>query len=670
MQGRTIENISRAFCLIFFIFGFFTGCTWAGERAKPGWEQLYRLDELARFKSSVKVGSVSSYDRTGGNDDGFSGNYSFIRKEEGGLVIADLKGPGVIYRIWTPTPTDDMVEFYFDGEKEPRIQVKFRDIFTGNHPVFVRPIVGYGAGGFYSYLPLPYERSCKILIKAERVQFYQINYAEYPREAPVESWQKPLSDDYKKHLEKAKEIFTAGGGDISSYALPENMQAERFQSKISSIKPSDSWKLFETKEPGRIVGLRLSPARAFSGKGRDLILRVYWDDDKQPAILCPAGDFFGYYFGAPVMKALMAGTSDDVNYCYFPMPFDKSARIELYNDAKTASAQIGAEVIFAPLARRADEGKFYALWQRENPTFKGKPYTFIDTKGQGHIVGCIQQSQGMESGNTGFFEGDDQTTIDGELIVHGTGSEDFYNGGWYDVPGRWESRRSFPLSGCLGYQKHLGRTGGYRFMLGDAYAYRESILQTIEHAPERNELINDYCSVIYLYSKNRPTCSFTLADSKGRKVVDFKKIIFSPSWNVPIYAFSFNDVTLTKAVEKLDGQDIHFLSIKAQDKKNWYGPHFIVFTCELPVEGKYRISIDAVKGPTQGRVQLFVDEAPVGEAVDLYSPKRKKASMISMAEISLNEGNNNLLFKIVGKHKKSTGLSFDLTNIVCERVDR
>src|ERR1700757_2455373 len=46
-----------------------------------GPEQLYRLDRLPMFKTSVKIGSVSSYDRTGGNDDGFSGKYSFVRKD-------------------------------------------------------------------------------------------------------------------------------------------------------------------------------------------------------------------------------------------------------------------------------------------------------------------------------------------------------------------------------------------------------------------------------------------------------------------------------------------------------------------------------------------------------------------------------------------------------------
>jgi hypothetical protein len=61
-----------------------------------GMDTLHRLDHLPTLRNSVRVGSVSSYDRTGGNDDGFSGTHSFIRKEDGGLVIAELTGPGII----------------------------------------------------------------------------------------------------------------------------------------------------------------------------------------------------------------------------------------------------------------------------------------------------------------------------------------------------------------------------------------------------------------------------------------------------------------------------------------------------------------------------------------------------------------------------------------------
>src|SRR6185295_9772899 len=105
-------------------------------------------------------------------------------------------------------------------------------------------------------------------------------------------------------------------------------------------------------------------------------------------------------------------------------------------------------------------------------TTEGKPFTFLETAGRGHVVGVTLQAQGMVSGTTPFFEGDDQATIDGELAAHGTGSEDFFNGGWYDLPGRWYQRLSFPLSGCLEYRKALARSGAYRFFLGDAYAYQ------------------------------------------------------------------------------------------------------------------------------------------------------------------------------------------------------
>ena len=92
---------------------FTLGCVALGAQTLDPMEALGRLDRLPQFRDSTAVGSVSSYDRTGGNDDGFSGKYSFVRKEEGALVLADLKGPGIIHRIWTPTPTDDAMEFLF-----------------------------------------------------------------------------------------------------------------------------------------------------------------------------------------------------------------------------------------------------------------------------------------------------------------------------------------------------------------------------------------------------------------------------------------------------------------------------------------------------------------------------------------------------------------------------
>lgn len=640
----------------------------AADEWAPGIQELYRLDRLAVLRESIQVASVSSYDRTGGNNDGFGGQYSYVRKEKDGLVLADLQGPGVIYRIWTPTPTDDMLEFYFDGRSEPGIQVKYRDLFLGKHPVFVRPLVGYGAGGFYSYVPLTYEKSCKVFIRAERFQFYQINYATYPEGASMVSFPKQPADEYRSHLEKAKKLFVSYGSDVSPYIVPPGGSIERFSTK-ARLKAGEAARIFGIDRPGRIVGIRISPPDALADKQRGIILRAYWDGDEEPAILCPAGDFFGYAWGEPAISSLLVGTNNGVDYCYFPMPFDKSARIELLCESRLVKEiNLEAEVLFVPIARRENEGRFYAIWRRENPTTKGKPFTFIETAGRGHLVGFIQQSQGFESGNTYFFEGDDQTTIDGELAIHGTGSEDFYNGGWYDVSGRWDSKRSFPLSGCLGYKKHLGRTGGYRFLLGDAYSYRKNILQTIEHAPTGNDLLNDYCAVTFFYSQDKPTCEFALPPTAERKVIDPKRIVFATWWNIPISAFSYRNATLTKKTEKLDGKNVQFLSLHAEGD-DAFGHHFISFICELPTVGEYKVSLDAIKGPSQGKVQMFVDEAPVGPEVDLYAAKRERALGEYVGTIELSEGPNNLLFKLVGKHAESQGLGLDLTNIICERVD-
>ena len=44
-------------------------------------ELLKRVDKLPEYRTGSYVEQFSSYDRTGGNDDGFAGTYSFLRKE-------------------------------------------------------------------------------------------------------------------------------------------------------------------------------------------------------------------------------------------------------------------------------------------------------------------------------------------------------------------------------------------------------------------------------------------------------------------------------------------------------------------------------------------------------------------------------------------------------------
>jgi hypothetical protein len=88
----------------------------------------------------------------------------------------------------------------------------------------------------------------------------------------------------------------------------------------------------------------------------------------------------------------------------------------------------------------------------------------------------------------------------------------------------------------------------------------------------------------------------------------------------------------------------------------------------MPAAGRYKVSIEAIKGPTQGVVQVFKNEVGQGERADLYAPERVKSGVIQMAELEMKEGDNRVMFKLVGRNEKSTALGFDLYRIIFEKV--
>jgi hypothetical protein len=435
------------------------------------------IEQLPRFRPAAEVGAFSSYDRTGGNDDGFSGTYSFLRKEGDGLVIAEVSGPGAITRIWTATPIAEPIEFYFDGESKPRLALPFNQLFSGTTAPFVGPLSGHGAGGYYSYVPLEFAKSIKVIVRAAKMRFFQINYLKYERGVPVRTFRP---------------------GD--SFEFPSVRHEGRAIRGEHVLLPGKAVTIFESHAAGRIDSLRLGPAQALIDKSRSLVLRMYWEGARRPAVQVPLGDFFGYSFGRPAMRSLLLGTEDNWNYSHFPMPYARSARIEIVSEATDGKPlRLTSELTVSDRGKTAEEGTFHAEWRRENPTVEGKPFTYLDVAGRGHLVGAILQVQGREPGQTLYFEGDDAAIIDGAPVIHGTGSEDGFNGGWYDVPGSWYERTSLPFSGCLEYHKHLARTGGYRLFLTDAYIFHRSLRHTIEHGGEGNKVATEHTATSFYY---------------------------------------------------------------------------------------------------------------------------------------------------------------------------
>ena len=464
-------------------------------------ERLSDLDALPRYLEGSLVRQISSYDTTGGNDDGFGGKYSYLRKEPtGGLVIFDKKGQGVIERIWTPTPTDDTLDFYFDGNQVPGLSVKFRDLFSNSVAPFLAPIADHKVGGFYSYIPIPYKKGCKIVFRGKKILFHQIQYRVYDDRYQVQTFKKELSARAKLLLNKAIAQWNNEERSVANFYVSDNM---RSSVKQIELEPGTTHSLFEAANGGRILGIELKPAGVFAGEQKQIDLKITWDDEQVPAVYAPVADFFGFAYGTVSMNSLLIGATKAKAYCYIPMPFNKRAKVELiYREGVNKKpVPVTATIYYSGKKRNtATEGRFYAYWKNEEPLL-GKPYVFLQGNGRGHYIGTLLQGQATDYSNfTEYFEGDDSTAIDGKMTAHGTGSEDYFNGGWYAQPGGWVERLGAPLSGCLEYSLPLGRTGGYRFFLMDKMPFYKSIFHSIERGPVGNNRAVSYSSVAMYYA--------------------------------------------------------------------------------------------------------------------------------------------------------------------------
>jgi hypothetical protein len=350
------------------------------------------------------------------------------------------------------------------------------------------------------------------------------------------------------------------------------------------------------------------------------------------------------------------------------MPFDHSARLELVSEQLAGPpVTISAEIIHADLPRQPDEGRFHATWRRENPTTRGRPFTFVTTQGRGHLVGITLQAEGEKNGFTGFFEGDDRAIIDGAVAVHGTGSEDGFNGGWYDVPGQWETRASYPLSGCLDYLRPQSRSGAYRLFLTDAYAFHQSLTVDIEHGPAGNTDPADYVGVSYLYLDQTPAGGWSLPPVAERAVQETSRLVYRPGWYQPGVTFSIEHAALAKRTETIDGTEYRFLTLQAEGR-DFLSDHHLAFFFEVPQAGHYRVSLAALQGPEQGVAQLFDNAQPAGAARNGRAAKRAVSALLPYGELNLKEGVNRIFLRLSAPGEGTGKFAFDVETLALEKI--
>lgn len=190
-----------------------------------------------------KTALASSYDRHseynaatdkyiewGANSDG--GGFGAIEGDK--FVLADIQGPGCIWRIWSATPGDGHVKIYLDGATTPTVDLPFTGYFDRKNEPFTRPQLVYEtkARGFDNYTPIPFQKSCKIVADNNWGQYYHFNYTKFAPGTTVPTFTLPLAAKDAAALDKANAIFDKCGDD------PAGMRPKASTETSSIIVPA------------------------------------------------------------------------------------------------------------------------------------------------------------------------------------------------------------------------------------------------------------------------------------------------------------------------------------------------------------------------------------------------------------------------------------------------
>ncbi|MBP7830201.1 MAG: DUF2961 domain-containing protein, partial [Kiritimatiellae bacterium] len=426
---------------------------------------------------------LSSVDPSGKNDDY---NHPLRKGPKGWVVLADLEGPGYLSRFWF-TGADNgqhRLRLYFDGEREPSVDTTLEGFCGGTDP-WRHPLAAYENYCWFNLVPVPFRKRLVVMVQEGGFKpggwprlFYQINYSRLPEGMTTEEFRGVYSKEALAEIQKIRDAWAAGG----RAPVPEGCTAAE---STRTLQPGESADLLDVTGPAVIRELSLTPDYgpiadpvAREGLGRELVLKVLWNDAGAAAVETPLGDFFGQVWRRVRYHSMFFGLTNDTFVSRFPMPFEKRARVRVENQSdRPVTVSARAEVQALP-AWEPGWGYLHAHWSKSTARDVGRPHPILDTEGAGKYVGCILAVL-SEDRSWWILEGDEEMYIDGAAAPRwrGTGLEDYFNGGWY-----YQNVIARPVHGLP--FKAFFRTVQYKLHLLDAPRFERAFRMHFERGPD------------------------------------------------------------------------------------------------------------------------------------------------------------------------------------------
>lgn len=658
--------------------------------------RMVDLEYLATLPAEGETSAMwSSYDRAS-TYDADAGRYrnwhankdgdGFIRQEGDGIVMAEMTGPGVVWRIWSAEVRTGNIRIYIDDQPEPVIDMPFAHLFDGQHAPFNYPALSYQTpvtpgefaaqrklgGGRNLYFPIPYQKSCRIVAGPDWGKYFHVNYTTFPEGTKVPSFTAALPAEAKAALQRVNDLMTSGlGSDPAGTRQGE----ERIVRQVT-VAPGQRSTIVTLSGPRAITALRCTvpqwDKQTQMAALRQLVLQVRWDGQAEPAVWAPLGDFFAAMPFLSDYRTLITGVQGNQMYAYWYMPFAQEAVLELVNDGDVAR-DLSFEIVHAPLNNGFEGmGHFHAKWHRGDqsvPEYRWPDWTVLRTQGRGRFCGMALDVWNPRYGNAprevagpGLWwwgEGDEKFHVDGERMpsTFGTGTEDYFGYAWCDPAVFAQAFHAQPVS-----EGNAGHQALVRYQVAENVPFQKSFDAYLEkYFPD--EYPTRYATVAYWYLDPSGVDPHGQVPLQQRVGYYERPIVVAGGYRAIAGrgAVTTQDMGPFRAARWTHNTQLWWSQARPGDKLD-----VLLAANEA---GRYQLAVVLTRAPDYAIVQLHLDGKPVGEPIDLYSPTVNRTRQINLGTHELAAGDHTLTVEILGANPQAKpGHMFGLDEVFLRPV--
>jgi hypothetical protein len=660
----------------------------AGTRVDRGtittgtlFDEMVDMSNLATFpKPAFRTVQFSSYDRRsrlpGGpdwfaNSDGFGGepipNFEKVLRAPdvngiGEYLIADVKGPGAIVRLWTAA-ISGFIRMYIDGSQAPVYQGAADEFFRRPYDGFTQ-IGDINGDRFHrtiyqrdaSYAPIPFAKSLRVVWTGnlKEIHFYHLQVRLYDEGATIASFRPGDIHTYRQTIDRVTLMLS----DPDKNLVPRSQQPG--QVFDLSLEPSEKNTLVRLDGPSAIEQLSLQiSANNMDMALRQTILQISFDDYPSSQVQSPVGDFFGAAPGInPYQSLPFTVRPDGTMICRFVMPFERACKIELYNYGKQPVSAKGT-VLSMPFAWDERAMHFRARWRADHNLIASnrqvQDLQFLLAYGKGVYVGTGVYLMNPAAVPTPYGnwwgEGDEKVFVDNDRVpsIFGTGSEDYFNYSWsspdiFAYPYCGQPRNDGP--------GNRGFVTNYRWHVLDSIPFKNSVRFYMELFSHERTPGMSYARIGYHYARPGLT-----DDHQSVMPDDLRLPVLPENWQPAARLGAANAVFFAAEDIATDAEATHLT-----DGRLWAGGKLLIWTptksrgqksFKIPVSlaGRQQIHVALAITARSGKIAFRIDGRPLlledgAEDVDLYRPYRNLLRSIALTPVELQAGDHTLTLEV------------------------